>query len=146
MEETKFRGIDKHYSKENGYRKNIWRYGNLIINRDGSMAITKGAKSYGYGIISSEVIPETAGQYTGLKDKNGKEIYEGDIVQNIKGKSNRYKVYYCNKRAGCVMERVTNKIPFPSYENISNIDCDIANAGYEIIGNIYENPELLEGE
>lgn len=70
-------------------------------------------------------------QYTGLKDKNGKEIYEGDIVKGM---------FY--------------GFPMPEYDYIFQIYWDEKEKGFmanyfessecEVIGNIYENPELLE--
>ena len=65
-------------------------------------------------------------QYTGLKDKNGKEIYEGDIVTDGVGK---YKIIYDLKLAGYQ--------PYCIFRDDPENYC-------EIIGNSYENPELLE--
>lgn len=87
------------------------------------------------------VIPETVGQYTGLTDKNnnGKKIFEGDIVKfgNIIGIINYSNGCYCVK---------TNK---PDWRNRNNPAIDIVINEYpneiEIIGNIHDNPELLEG-
>ena len=76
-------------------------------------------------------------QYTGLKDKNGKEIYEGDIVS---GKQYSKKVVYNE-------ERTTFMLLF-YYENRwlrDNLSEEVS-TGAEVIGNIYENKELLEGK
>lgn len=85
--------------------------------------------------VESKVIDEnTLGQYTGLKDKKGKEIYEGDII-----KSNHnidfYKVYYDENRF--IIEDKWGNLIRPTQTAINHFEC-------EVIGNIYDNPELLE--
>ncbi len=89
------------------------------------------------------VDPETVGQYTGLTDKNGKKIFEGDIVKreytlwNSETKRTRETqigvVSYSNKECGFSLDKVCNlRKPW---------DGDTI----EIIGNIHDNPELLGG-
>jgi len=113
--EIKFRG--KHKSGQ-------WFYGDLIRN-----LYLEGGVKIECGIIEdwdvAEVIPETVGQYVGLKDKNDREIYEGDIIQLADG----------NK--GVVM--------FESGKFFHTAKTEVMGLLYwnEVIGNIYENPELL---
>jgi hypothetical protein len=77
--------------------------------------------------VRGEVFDWTLMQYTGLKDKNGKEIYEGDVVR-WSGKV--YLIEWHDKVAGFVMQN--NGIERPDVEFES-----------EVIGNIYESPNLL---
>lgn len=83
-----------------------------------------------------EVIPETVGQYTGLTDKNGKRIFEGDIVSLVKHDGLIYKVVYVPCRYELVNSKGVNCFVLDIYKS-ENI---------EVIGNIYDNPELLGGE
>ena len=83
-------------------------------------------------------------EYTGLKDKNGKEIYEGDIVQDRDNEI--YRVLWGGQfnYAGFGIERKRKKHEYGSRP----MTWDVLNKTWEkdiqIIGNIYENPELLE--
>ncbi len=104
------------------------------------------------GAGGQEVIPSTIGEYTGLKDKNGKRIFEGDIVKNewcfIKGNSivrfGEYKSldssndYQCG-HLGFYLEHISDF-------NKRTVRKDImyfANK-CEIIGNVFDNPEMLK--
>ena len=91
----------------------------------------------------TNVIPKTLGQYTGEKDKNGKEIYEGDIAKketfdykNPNFRNINYaKIKYVDELTGFFLVNKENKIYYSLGADKYNI---------EVIGNIYDNPELLE--
>lgn len=74
------------------------------------------------------VIPETVGQFTGLKDHKGREIYEGDIIRY---KDENGRVYYENDCFGVAF--------YHDYATLLMV-CDEC----EVIGNVHDNPELLK--
>lgn len=82
------------------------------------------------GAVNSMVIPETVGQYTGLTDKKGNKIFEGDIVIAP--------IYY---DVGCY-PHTESKIISVKIPEIYKMSVD---GNFEIIGNIHDNPELLKG-
>ena len=108
-----------------------WVEGNLFIPDlpNTPTQILIGTNTYR---IPYDVIPSTVGQYTGLTDKNGKKIFEGDVVK-IKGKT-RY-IFY-----GISSFRHTNYGEFAAELAKVNTDRDC-----EVSGNIFDNPELLKG-
>lgn len=73
-------------------------------------------------------------QFTGLKDKNGKEIYEGDIVRSI------YGIGFIEFRDGVFIMHVPK-----DHSRVNDwFACDWNQRSIEVIGNIYENPELVK--
>lgn len=105
---------------------------------------------------SAEVFPETVGQYIGLTDKNGMKIFEGDFLNGFEypfisdtGEHNYFVevVWFDNCPA---FGLYTHKHPLSTVRGISEGNCDIIedfdSSRWEVIGNIYDNPELLKGE
>ena len=81
------------------------------------------------------VIPETVGQYTGLTDKNGKKIFEGDIIRKT-NEGRHPKIFTANIRTNF---RVNEEVYYGPCDHFTE-SCE-----YEIIGNIHDNSELLKG-
>ena len=96
---------------------------------------TSGAYGESSEAIEYEVIPETVGQYTGITDKTGKKIFEGDIVKE-------YNIFGVEVGIGAVHWSDL----FLAWHITKNKSMYSGNiASYEVIGNIHDNPELLEG-
>jgi uncharacterized phage protein (TIGR01671 family) len=131
MREVKFRG--KSIDEE----KTGWFYGDycstpnpniLFENLDGE-------------IDCEPIVPETVGQYTGLKDKNGKEIYEGDILETEKSIYDHTVLNLRVKYIGAGFALVHPE----HHNNISELVMPYyVNRTATVIGNIYETPELPE--
>lgn len=148
--EIKFRGKDIHGE---------WHYGYLFRGYDGleSYSLILDGKifdcdndmpdKYSACFCENEVAvvrSDTIGQYTGLTDKNGKEIYEGDILRSVKFKDIIIFVLYDEEEASFMAVQI-NKYRGTDLETRCHIRQEwIDNYPKEVIGNIYDNPELMD--
>ena len=118
MREIKFRGK----------REDIgWKYGYLTCIEHRTLTDWEqrpAIRPFDEPFITYGVDPNSVGQYTGLKDKNGKEIYEGDIVRGKNGWQET--VLLDNYGLMLYLKEISNNL--------------------KVIGNIWENPELKEGK
>lgn len=130
--------------KEKGEFNNVWVTGNLIVSNGkyyihpvGNVVNVK--NEIGRIIVMHEVIPDTICQCTGLKDRNGNLIWGNDIVKDEHG--NLYKAFWQNNYYQfswiCVKSDVFSigaKWDLWSFKSFE----------IEVIGNIFDNPELLQ--
>lgn len=136
--EIKFRG--KPANKRGDCWDSDWYYGFLIpastIQQNESYAISLSKIFEWWEYKTYEVITETIGQFIGLHDMKGMEIYEGDVLMIEGIKTNRYsKVWW-------------NPDKFTFYIGHSPMDAYLRKDGnlceFCIVGNIYDNPELIQ--
>ena len=134
MRTIKFRG------KTHGNGK--WYYGSLVYSNEINAAIYF---QIGSGLVKTMdwvfVIPETVGQFTGLYDCDGNEIYEGDILRLGNSPSGICKVKWNETMASfCIQFFFENKLGTRALG-----EWVICERKVEVIGNIFDNPELLKG-
>jgi len=143
MREIKFRAWDKSdhdWYKNNPAPKRMTYFHNPVIFDDGYLQFeSDGQAPIGdYGEDRFEIM-----QFTGLKDKNGKEIYEGDIVENktqiVKEIKDKYIFTGKYKKTRYV---ATWNEHWAQWDIIEGAE----RGELEVIGNIYDNPELLNSE
>ena len=136
MRAIKFRGKCCH--------SDAWAYGNLVDYGEDECTEIQGFDVYhdGNDILQERTVErDTIGQFTGLYDKNGKEIYDGDIISSKENPQIKHLIFY-NEKQGKFMAGF--------YGNTSIYDfgvCGVDNTAWmaekEVIGNIHDNIGLI---
>lgn len=130
-----------------------WVEGDFFREKDGFGKINyKIFRILGYGLWEKhEVIPDTIGQYTGLQDKNGVKIFEGDILEIT-----IFRTYEDHHRRVATIWRTAVEYydgaftikdhgeTYPLSEYIYPGGACVYQSEFEVIGNIYDNPDLLK--
>ena len=143
VREILFRGQTRRYGEKvrmgDGFKlPSRWVYGGVLQGVSAHSIIYGGENvdDPGDGLDKWSVYTDTLGQFTGLTDKNGKRIFEGDILKRTNG--NKY-VWYVDYK-NCA---------FCANQSNCNYACELGELldqiELEVIGNIHDNPELLEG-
>jgi hypothetical protein len=138
MREILFRGQTRRYGEkvrvgDGAKMPSHWVYGG-VLQGGGSHSVIYGGENVddiGEGLDKHVVYTDTLGQFTGLTDKNGKKIFEGDVIR-VGGD-----VYFCYWDDGNCEFGIRNK---KESMGIAYVFCPCL----EVIGNIHDNPELLE--
>lgn len=136
MREILFRGKHTHMFSSNKPLDGMWCYGYLV---DKNYINDKTDMGDGEYLGEMLVDPETVGQYTGLHDKNGVEIFEGDIVHCISR--------FDDAKMVVIFEEGEFRMVL-----LEKIDSYVSGGGFyalrcfekEVIGNLHDNPELVE--
>ena len=136
MREILFRGKainrDRGYHRTN-YKNGDWVYG-LITRLYDERFENLPAEMSDFGASGIEIDYKTIGQYAGLTDKNGKKIFEGDIV----------KLHLIDYTEMGVIKYNDIMCRFMFFTKDGSYSFDNTN-DFEVIGNIHDNPELLKG-
>lgn len=126
---NKYRGVHIHVHPQNEHLNGTWIYGYLSdknyinsIDLEGEFLVDK----------------DTVGQYIGVDDKNGKEIYEGDIARTNSGRLCKVVWFSSLQYQGWDLMPIETKNPAPTEVDFWN--------NLEVVGNVYENADLLKEE
>lgn len=127
--EIEFRG----YNPNNGK----WLYGYYLVNRGKHYIVPDGIQPPSATPEDFEAEPESIGQYTGLQDRNGKKIYEGDIIGGSNGSINGYEWPF---KLQIEWDKEACSFHTPKWRDMDKTHY------YDVVGNIHDNPELAKTE
>lgn len=132
MRIIKFRGYNKKNSQ--------WLYGFYLQNR-GEHFVCPDELATGKSWEDYEVDTTSVGQFTGLFDKKEQPIYEGDIVEatSLRSQDNRRKML-----AQIVYDEELVCFAFKTSDRLRHINTSLPDIDVDIVGNIYDNPEILK--
>lgn len=120
-----------------------WVYGG-VTQGIGDFSVIYGGKNAndsGEGLKKWCVYTDTLGQFTGLTDKNGTKIFEGDILKSV--------MWWCDEPKNGIVTFKDGAFGFiwlRGEVEMFHAFTSVCNVEYEVIGNIHDNPELLKGE
>ena len=130
MRELKFRGL---------LQSGVFIYGSYVADGKDYHAILRENPDNSLEMLNTSIIPDSVGQLTGLQDKNGVDIYEGDVV------SQKLNCLWDEGRHNLEVRFNHDQFQTGNVKSYSSLYSAVQSFDAEIIGNIHQNPELLKG-